>query len=201
MTTQPTLFQAPADGAAFELAIPPATWAPDLVLCWHGPPAVKKNSQSIFFPWLMKRGYRKGLGNWLYRMATMARENPAACAVELTEAAQGLRPIVAPGAEFKKYQSQALREITALKWGKTGEYFGSKRTPVEMCAVFYLAKGQRPDLSNLYESVADILEKVGVLSNDYFLLRQHPNTRRVRDADNPRTEVALWQRPDIRFSF
>lgn len=202
MATQPQLFQ---DGPAAEelpaLAIPPASWPPDLELSWVGAPAVKKNSQEVIFPWLFKQGYRKGFVSWLYRMATIAQADPRAASQTLTEAAAKLRPIIVPGGKFQTYERAAVRQITRAHWSKRDEAFGGKKCPVEMRVIYYLAARQQPDLNNLNAAVADILQKLGVLSNDYFLLRPHPDTRRVRDKDDPRTEVALWKRPDIRFEF
>ena len=59
-----------------------------------------------------------------------------------------------------------------------------------MRAVFYTAKRQRPDLTNLEQAVGDMLEKAGVITNDYWI-GSWDGSRRLKDWDEPRVEITI----------
>lgn len=64
------------------------------------------------------------------------------------------------------------------------------RTPVNVCFTFYRGTRHRVDLSNLYEFPQDALQAAGILEDD-FLIESHDGSRRLYDADNPRTEITI----------
>jgi Holliday junction resolvase RusA-like endonuclease len=65
------------------------------------------------------------------------------------------------------------------------------KEPVNMRALFYFKNHQsEPDLSALYEGIADVLEKEGVIENDR-LIYGHDGSRKIF-GEEPRIEVELW---------
>lgn len=64
------------------------------------------------------------------------------------------------------------------------------KTPVSVRFVFYRATRHVVDLSNLYELPQDALQKAGILEND-ALIESHDGSRKLYDAENPRTEITI----------
>lgn len=107
------------------------------------------------------------------------------------------RPLLVPGADFRRAQRGAVPQIQAflsyrpaMPTGATA--LGTKKRPVRVQAHFYLGKRQNPDLDGLISGCADILEAAGVVANDYWIV-SWDGSRRFRDPDDPRTEVSVWE--------
>lgn len=92
---------------------------------------------------------------------------------------------VFPSKDYRKWERSALKQI---QWPDPP--LGSKDQPVWVRAAFYLAKRQRPDLTNLEEAVGDMLEKAGVISNDYWIA-SWDGSRKFKDWDRPRVEITI----------
>ena len=100
------------------------------------------------------------------------------------------KPFVMPSEKYKNYEESAL---WFLKGGRvdSGEY------PVNVKCLFYMPTRRRCDLTNLLESIDDILVKAGVLIDDDFLhLAAHDGSRVLYDKDKPRTEIYIETMPD-----
>lgn len=64
--------------------------------------------------------------------------------------------------------------------------------PVRVEEVFFVPDKRRRDLTNLEESVDDILVKFGVISDDcWTVLHDHDGSHVEIDRDNPRVEITI----------
>lgn len=64
--------------------------------------------------------------------------------------------------------------------------------PVEVKCLFYMPTRRRVDLTNLLESIDDVLVMAGVLKDDHSgIIVSHDGSRVLYDKDNPRTEVYI----------
>ena len=93
------------------------------------------------------------------------------------------RPFVAPSLQYKQYEKDAMWFIPK---GKTIDY------PVNVKCLFYMPTHRRCDLTNLLESIDDIMVKGRLLADDsYTVIVGHDGSRVLYDKDNPRTEVEI----------
>ena len=93
------------------------------------------------------------------------------------------KPFVAPSEQYKVYESQALWFIPK---GECIDY------PVNVKCLFYMPTRRRCDLTNLLESIDDIMVKAGLLKDDnYTIIEGHDGSRVLYDKDNPRTEIEI----------
>lgn len=64
--------------------------------------------------------------------------------------------------------------------------------PVEVKCLFYMPTRRKVDLTNLLESIDDVLVRAGVLGDDHCgIIVSHDGSRVLYDKDNPRTEVYI----------
>lgn len=64
--------------------------------------------------------------------------------------------------------------------------------PVEVKCLFYMPTRRRVDLTNLLESIDDVLVRAGVLKDDHSgIIVSHDGSRVLYDKQNPRTEVYI----------
>lgn len=64
--------------------------------------------------------------------------------------------------------------------------------PVEVKCLFYMPTRRKVDLTNLLESIDDVLVRAGVLKDDHSgIIVSHDGSRVLYDKDNPRTEVFI----------
>lgn len=64
--------------------------------------------------------------------------------------------------------------------------------PVEIKCLFYMPTRRRVDLTNLLESIDDVLVRAGVLKDDHSgIIVSHDGSRVLYDKQNPRTEVYI----------
>lgn len=114
---------------------------------------------------------------------------------------RGGRPFILSSDAHRRWRDGNLPGLKLFWHSRVGRAWGSREEPVQVRAVFYLGPGQRPDLDNLYTAILDLLQAAGVISNDYWVMTPHPETRRVRDGSHPRAEITIWRRPDHRWEF
>lgn len=139
-----------------------------------GAPANKKNRARPTWPWLYGRRLRfegrpvTGLRDLFLTVDGYLRlGNVQAARRLLQEAAAGLRPVLQPNTEFSKWERAARRVINARR--DLRRPLAPKGRLVLVNALFYLAPRQQPDLPGLLEATCDVLEKSGLLANDYFV--------------------------------
>lgn len=93
------------------------------------------------------------------------------------------KPFVAPSEQYKQYEAQAMWFIPK------GEHIDY---PVNIKCLFYMPTRRRCDLTNLLESIDDIMVKAGLLEDDsYHIIVGHDGSRVLYDKDKPRTEVEI----------
>ncbi len=89
-------------------------------------------------------------------------------------------------------KSPALRAaeeaaIWELQEQKSGDPWDS---PVAVKFIFFRCDQRRVDLSNLYEFAQDVLQKAGILTDDFWIF-SHDGSRREYDHEHPRTEITI----------
>lgn len=93
------------------------------------------------------------------------------------------KPFVAPSEQYKQYEAQAMWFIPK---GERIDY------PVNIKCLFYMPTRRRCDLTNLLESIDDIMVKAGLLEDDsYHIIVGHDGSRVLYDKEKPRTEVEI----------
>lgn len=94
------------------------------------------------------------------------------------------RPIVMPSKQYKEYESAALWYIPKLA--------DPLADPVNVACRFFLPTRRKCDLTNLLQSIDDIMVKAGLLADDnYTIIEGHDGSRVFYDKENPRTEIVI----------
>ena len=101
----------------------------------------------------------------------------------ILKAGNGKR-FVAPSQQYKDYEETALwyipRNIETINY------------PVNVKCLFYMPTKRRCDLTNLLESIDDVMVKGGLLEDDnYNIIASHDGSRVCYDKDKPRTEIYI----------
>jgi len=95
------------------------------------------------------------------------------------------RPFIMPSSAYKAYQKAALMLIPA----KARQHIDY---PVNVKATFYMPTRRACDLTNMLESLDDVLVDAGVLIDDnYNVVTGHDGSRVLYDKEHPRTEVEI----------
>lgn len=90
---------------------------------------------------------------------------------------------VAPSKQYRDYERDAMWFIPK---GKQIDY------PVNIKCLFYMPTKRPCDLTNMLESVDDVMVKAGLLKDDnYKIVVSHDGSRVLYDKFNPRTEVYI----------
>ena len=99
-------------------------------------------------------------------------------------------PFVMPSVKYEHYQNDAGRLIR-LQQIKSLEDYGITY-PVNIKCKFYMSTRRRCDLTNLLESIDDILTHYGVITDDdYKHVAGHDGSRVYVDKEFPRTEIYI----------
>lgn len=61
----------------------------------------------------------------------------------------------------------------------------------EVSFIFYCIDGRKRDLVNLCQCPCDLLQKAGIILNDYLIISLDGSRIMGIDKDNPRTEIIL----------
>ncbi len=92
-------------------------------------------------------------------------------------------PLVNQSKAYRAYEKKALAEMVAYP----GETI---RGPVMVRVLYWLKDRRRPDLTNLLQATADILEKAGVIANDRNIV-SWDGSRIMGVSHNPRAEITI----------
>ena len=86
---------------------------------------------------------------------------------------------------YRQYEKDCLKQLMYLYKGKTitGQ--------LSMKALYYMPTKARPDLLNLLQATADIIEKAKVISNDKNIYSFNGSRIMGVDKLNPRVEILL----------
>lgn len=96
------------------------------------------------------------------------------------------KPFIMPSPQYKAYESAAM-------W-----FIPKRQKPID-CAVtvkclFYMPTKRKCDLTNMLESIDDIMVKAGLLADDnYTIIESHDGSRVLYDKEHPRTEVYITE--------
>jgi Holliday junction resolvase RusA-like endonuclease len=97
----------------------------------------------------------------------------------------GRRLRLIPSAAHERWAHSALRQLR-LQWRRP-----PITTPVNVRATFFRERAVA-DAVNLYQALADALERAGVVANDRLIV-SWDGSRLDKDAKHPRIEVELTQ--------
>ena len=93
--------------------------------------------------------------------------------------------MILPSAAYEDYEADCLRQIT-------GNYRRHIDTPVNVEARYYMETRRQIDLTNLNESIHDILVKARVLMDDNRnIIASTDGSRVYWDKTNPRVEITI----------
>lgn len=93
------------------------------------------------------------------------------------------KSFVAPSKQYQDYERDAMWFVPK---GKQIDY------PVNIKCLFYMPTKRPCDLTNMLESVDDVMVKAGLLKDDnYKIVVSHDGSRVLYDKFNPRTEVYI----------
>lgn len=96
---------------------------------------------------------------------------------------------ISPSKQYKQYEKDAL-------------YFIPKnifiKYPVTVKCLFYMPTRRKCDLTNMLESIDDIMVKAGLLEDDnYTIITSHDGSRVFYDKGKGRTEVTITGNPNL----
>lgn len=100
------------------------------------------------------------------------------------------KPFIVPSKEYKEYEKECIPYLleTVIPFS-----FTPIDEPVTVVCKFYMPTRRPCDLTNMLESIDDILVKAGVLADDnYKIIASHDGSRVLYDKDKGRTEVTIY---------
>lgn len=110
---------------------------------------------------------------------------------EIMHSSKTGKPFVMPSRQYRDYEAKAVWYCKAQRPREPIE------TPVEVKCLFYMPTRRKVDLTNLLESIDDVLVKAGVLKDDHSgIIVSHDGSRVLYDKDAPRTEVYIQKMED-----
>nr|DAJ09716.1 MAG TPA: Endodeoxyribonuclease RusA [Caudoviricetes sp.] len=99
---------------------------------------------------------------------------------------------IMPSQQYMDYEAEAVWHCKRAKVQRPIE------EPVEVKCLFYMPTRRRVDLTNLLESIDDVLVKSGVLKDDHSgIIVSHDGSRVLYDKDNPRTVLFIREMEDM----
>lgn len=94
------------------------------------------------------------------------------------------KPFIAPSIQYEQYERDAQWFINCK--GINIDY------PVTVKCLFYMPTHRKCDLTNMLESIDDVLVEAKVLKDDnYSIIASHDGSRVLYDKYNPRTEIYI----------
>ena len=94
------------------------------------------------------------------------------------------KPFVSPSPQYKQYERDALWFIPKVE--KPIDF------PVNVKCLFFMPTKRKVDLTNLMESIDDIMVKAGLLADDnYTIIASHDGSRVYYDKEKPQTWVEI----------
>lgn len=93
------------------------------------------------------------------------------------------RPFIVQSPQYARYEREAIKYMPRIE---------AIDERVNVKCLFYMPTRRRCDLTNLLESIDDVLVKSGVLKDDDFtVIWSHDGSRVLYDKDKPRTEISI----------
>lgn len=102
------------------------------------------------------------------------------------------KPFIMPSQQYMDYEAEAVWHCKRARVQRPIE------EPVEVKCLFYMPTRRRVDLTNLLESIDDVLVRAGVLKDDHSgIIVSHDGSRVLYDKDNPRTVLFIREMEDM----
>lgn len=99
---------------------------------------------------------------------------------------------IMPSQQYMDYEAEAVWHCKRARVQRPIE------EPVEVKCLFYMPTRRRVDLTNLLESIDDVLVRAGVLKDDHSgIIVSHDGSRVLYDKDNPRTVLFIREMEDM----
>lgn len=95
------------------------------------------------------------------------------------------KPIVLASKAYRKYEKEAIKIIQSSS--SPGKTFAG---PINVKVLYWLKNRRRPDLTNLLQATADILEKAGVIDDDRNIV-SWDGSRIAGVSSMPRAEIDI----------
>ena len=93
---------------------------------------------------------------------------------------------IMPSQQYMDYEAEAVWHCKKARVQRPIE------EPVEVKCLFYMPTRRKVDLTNLLESIDDVLVRAGVLKDDHSgIIVSHDGSRVLYDKDNPRTVLFI----------
>lgn len=93
------------------------------------------------------------------------------------------KPFIMPSEQYKQYERDAAWFVPRRK---------PIDAPVNIKCLFYMPTRRKVDLTNLLESIDDVLVKTGLLADDNSdIVQSHDGSRVLYDKFRPRTEIII----------
>lgn len=105
---------------------------------------------------------------------------------EIMHSSKTGKPFVMPSRQYRDYEAKAVWYCKRAGVQRPIE------EAVEVKCLFYMPTRRKADLTNLLESIDDVLVRAGVLKDDHSgIIVSHDGSRVLYDKDAPRTEVYI----------
>ena len=102
------------------------------------------------------------------------------------------KPFIMPSQKYMDYEAEAVWHCKMARVQRPIE------EPVEVKCLFYMPTRRKVDLTNLLESIDDVLVRAGVLKDDHSgIIVSHDGSRVLYDKDNPRTVLFIREMEDM----
>lgn len=112
------------------------------------------------------------------------------------------RPMILPSKDYQRYEKEALLQLGLRRMKDRAS--GKKKTillpgcepppridgPVSVKVLYWLPTNRRPDLLNLLQATADILEAAGIIANDRDIV-SFDGSRIMGKSHQPRAEIEI----------
>ena len=99
---------------------------------------------------------------------------------------------IMPSQQYMDYEAEAVWHCKRARVQRPIE------KPVEVKCLFYMPTRRRVDLTNLLESIDDVMVRAGVLKDDHSgIIVSHDGSRVLYDKDNPRTVLFIREMEDM----
>ncbi len=101
-----------------------------------------------------------------------------------------------PSKEYCAWEKVATVVLMSA-WREAGNFraVGSATTAVWLRVQIWHPRGRRPDALNVYQSVEDVLQSAGVLTDDKWIEHHDGSRLYPDDGRGPRCEVEVFVRP------
>jgi Holliday junction resolvase RusA-like endonuclease len=102
-----------------------------------------------------------------------------------------LKPILLPSAQHEKWQESQMKVFKAVANSIASQGFSLPIARAKIKVLFYFPDSKNRDLSNKFETIADIMVDAGILMDDRYKVLKPIYLDGWTDRSRPRTEIWL----------